>query len=142
MKKYSIPLISGVLTALIWVNIDRDSYHHATRTPLMGRAPWLQHEISLHFIVKYSLQNGLKWSEKLIFHVNRAQDSLNYTPVYSGRHGINILDLKWFISTFSCGQSRFRHIALIKFHRDEDFWVKMSILGWRMRGMVSFVPNG
>merc|ERR1719210_1598765 len=51
MQKYSLPLVSGVLIALVWSNIDPDSYHVVTHASLTGGEKFLGHDIHLHFVV-------------------------------------------------------------------------------------------
>lgn len=43
LREFSIPLISGVLLALVWANLDPTSYHHFNTSPLVG-------PLSFHFI--------------------------------------------------------------------------------------------
>jgi NhaA family Na+:H+ antiporter len=50
-QKCSLPLILGVLTALVWSNIDMHSYHAVTHEPLWEGAQMLGHTLSLHFVV-------------------------------------------------------------------------------------------
>lgn len=51
MQKYSMPLISGVLTALVWSNVDTESFKHFTTDPIVQGAEVLGHPLSLKFIV-------------------------------------------------------------------------------------------
>jgi NhaA family Na+:H+ antiporter len=54
MQKYSVPLISGVFLALVWENIDHDSYYSFTHEAIWPDAKLCLphcHTISLHFIV-------------------------------------------------------------------------------------------
>jgi len=51
MQKYSLPLIFGVLSALIWSNINYKSYHDVIDSSLLGNFKFLDHTISLHFLV-------------------------------------------------------------------------------------------
>jgi len=44
LREFSIPLILGVVVALVWVNLDPESYHHFDHARLLG-------PISFHFIV-------------------------------------------------------------------------------------------
>lgn len=44
LREFSIPLIAGVVTALVWANLWPGSYHHFVETPFLGGA-------SLHFVV-------------------------------------------------------------------------------------------
>ncbi len=44
LREFSVPLISGVIVALIWANLDAGSYHHFTHARLIGPT-------SFHFIV-------------------------------------------------------------------------------------------
>jgi NhaA family Na+:H+ antiporter len=43
LREFSIPLIAGAVAAFLWANIDPDSYHHFTHSPLIG-------SLSFHFI--------------------------------------------------------------------------------------------
>src|SRR5271170_4366910 len=43
LREFSIPLIAGVVVALVWANVSPDSYHHAVHDPV-----WNLH--SLHFL--------------------------------------------------------------------------------------------
>ncbi len=36
LQEFSIPLIAGVLVALVWANVDHHGYHHLVHTPLWG----------------------------------------------------------------------------------------------------------
>lgn len=47
VQAYSVPLIAGILVALIWANISYDGYHYFVETPWFGTE-----HISLHFLVK------------------------------------------------------------------------------------------
>lgn len=54
MQKYSLPLVCGVLTALVWNNVDADTYHGFVDGPLVEGAELFGadlHGLSLHFIV-------------------------------------------------------------------------------------------
>jgi len=51
MQKYSIPLVTGVLVALIWSNVDIELYNKFNDSPLWEDAEILGHTFSLHFIV-------------------------------------------------------------------------------------------
>lgn len=44
LREFSIPLIAGVIIALIWANIAPESYHHFIHTEIVG-------EMNLHFLV-------------------------------------------------------------------------------------------
>ncbi|HZV81795.1 MAG TPA: Na+/H+ antiporter NhaA [Geobacteraceae bacterium] len=44
LREFSIPLIAGVIVALVWVNLEPDSYRHFDHARLIG-------PISFHFIV-------------------------------------------------------------------------------------------
>jgi hypothetical protein len=50
-RKYSAPLISGVLLALVWSNVDESSYHTFNDSPIIPGAAILGHDLSLHFLV-------------------------------------------------------------------------------------------
>lgn len=43
LREFSIPLISGVLVALVWANLSPESYHHFDHDPLVG-------PLSFHFL--------------------------------------------------------------------------------------------
>ena len=43
LREFSVPLISGVLLALLWANLDPAGYHHFNNTPLVGN-------LSFHFL--------------------------------------------------------------------------------------------
>jgi len=43
LREFSIPLISGIVVALVWSNLFPDSYHHFNHEPLIGR-------LSFHFL--------------------------------------------------------------------------------------------
>ncbi|MEM9691608.1 MAG: Na+/H+ antiporter NhaA, partial [Myxococcota bacterium] len=45
--EWSIPLIAGVVAALVWANVAPHSYHHVVHHPLVGDS----HVTSLHFFV-------------------------------------------------------------------------------------------
>ena len=45
MRNLSIPLLGGVVLALIWANISPESYHHIVHTPFIGE------EITFHWLV-------------------------------------------------------------------------------------------
>jgi NhaA family Na+:H+ antiporter len=53
LQEFSVPLISGVILAMLWVNIASNSYHDFIHGNLLG--PWLplgnQHPISFHFLM-------------------------------------------------------------------------------------------
>ena len=44
LQEFSVPLISGVVIALIWANLSPESYHHFVHNEIIGN-------ISLHFLV-------------------------------------------------------------------------------------------
>ncbi len=44
-REFSIPLIAGVLLAVVWANVAPESYHHLVHTPIFGE------HISLHWLV-------------------------------------------------------------------------------------------
>jgi NhaA family Na+:H+ antiporter len=48
LQEFSIPLLAGVVVALVWANVDFESYHHA-----MDWAPLILggHPISFHFVI-------------------------------------------------------------------------------------------
>ena len=43
LREFSVPLVSGVVLALVWANLDPASYHHFNYTPLVG-------SLSFHFM--------------------------------------------------------------------------------------------
>lgn len=43
LREFSIPLLAGVVTALVWANVAPESYHHFNHTPIWG-------PLSFHFI--------------------------------------------------------------------------------------------
>jgi NhaA family Na+:H+ antiporter len=49
--KYSLPLVFGVLTALIWCNVDEEGYDHFIHIKLWKNAELFGHELTLHFLV-------------------------------------------------------------------------------------------
>jgi len=51
MQKYSLPLIFGVVLALVWSNVDSHSYHEVIDTPLWEGANFDGHDLTLHFLV-------------------------------------------------------------------------------------------
>ncbi len=52
LVEFSIPLILGVIFALVWANIDPDSYHHFIHYPLLGdNFKILGYTLDLHFLV-------------------------------------------------------------------------------------------
>lgn len=44
LREFSVPLLAGVVTALVWVNVSPDSYHHFNEDRIFG-------PFSFHFIV-------------------------------------------------------------------------------------------
>ena len=50
LQEFSIPLITGVILALIWANINIESYHAFFNTQLTS-FKLLGHEITLHFLI-------------------------------------------------------------------------------------------
>ena len=44
-REFSIPLIAGVVLAVVWANLAPESYHHIVHTPILGE------KISLHWLV-------------------------------------------------------------------------------------------
>lgn len=44
LQEFSIPLISGVIIALIWANVSPDSYHHFVHDEILG-------SLTIHFLV-------------------------------------------------------------------------------------------
>jgi len=51
MQKYSVPLVTGVIFALIWANVDMDSYDKFNKTPLWDGANIFGHKVHLNFLV-------------------------------------------------------------------------------------------
>ena len=47
LQEFSLPLIAGVIVALIWANVDHHGYHNLVHAPLLGTG----HLTSLHFLV-------------------------------------------------------------------------------------------
>lgn len=47
VEAYSLPLLLGIVAALIWANLSPESYHHFTETPLLGTG-----SVTVHFLVK------------------------------------------------------------------------------------------
>lgn len=43
LREFSVPLIAGVVVALLWANFSPESYHHFIHAPLIG-------ELSFHFL--------------------------------------------------------------------------------------------
>jgi NhaA family Na+:H+ antiporter len=43
LREFSVPLLAGVVVALIWANLAPEGYHHFNHAPLLG-------ELSFHFI--------------------------------------------------------------------------------------------
>jgi NhaA family Na+:H+ antiporter len=50
-QKYSLPLVSGVLLALIWSNIEENSYLDFQKSPIIEGVDILGHGLSLQFII-------------------------------------------------------------------------------------------
>lgn len=44
-REFSIPLILGVISAVIWANVSPETYHHFVHTPVVGE------EFNLHWVV-------------------------------------------------------------------------------------------
>eukprot|EP00931_Biecheleriopsis_adriatica_P065576 TRINITY_DN40082_c0_g1_i1.p1 TRINITY_DN40082_c0_g1~~TRINITY_DN40082_c0_g1_i1.p1 ORF type:complete len:1190 (+),score=216.93 TRINITY_DN40082_c0_g1_i1:23-3571(+) len=51
MQKYAMPLIFGVLAALVWRNVDEERYWAFTHDAIIPGASIFTHKISIHFIV-------------------------------------------------------------------------------------------
>ena len=47
VQEFSIPLIAGVVGAIIWANLDPEGYHHFIHTPLFGS----ESHVSFHFLM-------------------------------------------------------------------------------------------
>jgi len=52
LQEFSIPLIAGVVLALVWANLAPESYHHLVHAPLFGAggAHGAGHGVTLHFL--------------------------------------------------------------------------------------------
>lgn len=46
LREFSIPLIAGVVIALVWANLDHESYHHFVHARLLG-------PLSIHFLTNH-----------------------------------------------------------------------------------------
>lgn len=46
LQEFSIPLIGGVILALVWANLAPESYHHLVHAPVLGG----EHGVTLHFV--------------------------------------------------------------------------------------------
>lgn len=46
LREFSIPLLAGVLVALLWANLDPSGYHHVVEEPVIG-------SLSLHFVINH-----------------------------------------------------------------------------------------
>jgi len=51
MQKFSVPLVTGVIIALIWANADVNSYETFNKTPLWDGANIFDHKLNLNFLV-------------------------------------------------------------------------------------------
>jgi Na+:H+ antiporter, NhaA family len=52
LQEFSIPLILGVIAALVFANIDYDAYHHVVDWPVFGDgASLFGHKITAHFLI-------------------------------------------------------------------------------------------
>ena len=51
LQEFSIPLILGVVIALIWANFDYKAYHHFIDYPLLGDIKWFGYSVTLHFLI-------------------------------------------------------------------------------------------
>ena len=52
LQEFSIPLISGVLAALIWANVNEHTYHHFMEYPLLGEHfKIFGHAFNFHFLM-------------------------------------------------------------------------------------------
>eukprot|EP00929_Paragymnodinium_shiwhaense_P112653 TRINITY_DN8091_c0_g2_i1.p1 TRINITY_DN8091_c0_g2~~TRINITY_DN8091_c0_g2_i1.p1 ORF type:complete len:660 (-),score=88.81 TRINITY_DN8091_c0_g2_i1:236-2215(-) len=51
MQKYAIPLLSGILIAVIWANVHYESYHTVIDEPIISGASVVGHPLTLHFVV-------------------------------------------------------------------------------------------
>jgi len=51
MQKYALPLVLGVVIAMIWKNVDEDSYWTATHDPVIPGWQIMGHDAGVHFLV-------------------------------------------------------------------------------------------
>eukprot|EP00929_Paragymnodinium_shiwhaense_P112654 TRINITY_DN8091_c0_g3_i1.p1 TRINITY_DN8091_c0_g3~~TRINITY_DN8091_c0_g3_i1.p1 ORF type:complete len:611 (-),score=87.52 TRINITY_DN8091_c0_g3_i1:367-2145(-) len=51
LQKYAIPLLSGILIAVLWANLHYESYHAVIDEPIVTGAEVLGHPLTLHFLV-------------------------------------------------------------------------------------------
>lgn len=50
-QKYALPLVVGVLIAMIWINVDEHSYHAVTHEAIIEGWNIFGHDVSVHFLV-------------------------------------------------------------------------------------------
>lgn len=46
LEEFSIPLILGVIAAVVWANVDHETYHHFVHHPLVGKG-----HFNFHFLI-------------------------------------------------------------------------------------------
>lgn len=51
IQEYSLPLILGLVTAIVWANIDYESYHHFINYPLFKDTKLFGYPITIHFLI-------------------------------------------------------------------------------------------
>lgn len=51
LQEFSIPLIAGVLVALVWANLDHESYEHIRHFLPFGHLEVFGHEVTVHFLI-------------------------------------------------------------------------------------------
>ena len=51
LRKFSVPLITGVVLALVWANLDFQHYKAFLFSPLIDNFTILGHDITFHFLV-------------------------------------------------------------------------------------------
>lgn len=55
MRNLSIPLLGGVVLALIWANVSPENYHYIVHTPILGEYisfHWLVNDIFMVFFLQ------------------------------------------------------------------------------------------
>ena len=51
IQEYSIPLIVGLIVAIVWANLDYESYHHVIEYPLFGDTKIFGYPVTVHFLI-------------------------------------------------------------------------------------------
>ncbi len=51
IQEYSLPLLLGLVVAILWANLDFDSYHHFIEYPLFRDVTILGYPITIHFLI-------------------------------------------------------------------------------------------